>query len=809
MNGMIRLKKLQISGFRGARYPIVTDLTGSGKSIAIFGENATGKSTITDAIEWFFRDRVEHLWREDCKEDSLRNVDIDDKEDAVVGLVFNRDELSGEKILRKKGENLIVEETNKTKEYKDYIGTASQERIVLRTAYLQEFINKRKGEKRKEIADIIGYEALIDFRNVLQSTLNALEKDTEYTTAKKNLDTVKAKLLKLSGKVITKEQELYTKANDLIKIYKLKTTVIDEKSYKESIEELKTKIAQHEKAERKQKLDSFKTACDDLKIAVQNSQVSESKFLDPYRKLIRNKEKIKHLDLEQFLSKGKEILDKGQTEPSKCPFCGSSPVDLEHVKKEVEKRIQELKAVRKEFLVTKSAKDDWVSDLNEVDRRCRDLERKWKSIDVASGLAKCVPDCAISVKSLVMQVEDRFQKYQSIPDDGDRKTIIRKLITAIGLEVQTTEKKVKALELTKEESAILDTIQSLNDLKTAFADYRGFAKAKKSFEKQLKTLDKIKENFISVQNEAFQNILDVMSKDIRDYYLYLHPPKHESVDDVKLRIVGEEGIEFEYLFHGKRTYPPMKYLSESHLNSLGLALFLASVKLFNEESNFFVLDDVVTSFDAGHRLRLIRLLQEKFKDWQIILLTHERFWFDMIKKELAATGWIIKEVNWSPENGIQLKAAASDLRELISFKLSQGHDVANDMRTLLEKLLKEICNSLEVKLAFRYNDRNEERMVGELLSELRRTLNEKNTSIKDNPIFKQIETSNLLGTTGSHDRPKTFSKGDIGTALEDIDKFEALFRCPKCGVLVSKERFIEIEKKVTCKCGSVSIDWKG
>ena len=48
------------------------------------------------------------------------------------------------------------------------------------------------------------------------------------------------------------------------------------------------------------------------------------------------------------------------------------------------------------------------------------------------------------------------------------------------------------------------------------------------------------------------------------------------------KIAGEEGIEFEYYFHGEPTSPPMKYLSESHLNSLGIALFLASVKLFNK-----------------------------------------------------------------------------------------------------------------------------------------------------------------------------------------------------------------------------------
>ncbi len=253
----------------------------------------------------------------------------------------------------------------------------------------------------------------------------------------------------------------------------------------------------------------------------------------------------------------------------------------------------------------------------------------------------------------------------------------------------------------------------------------------------------------------------------------------------------------------------MKYLSESHLNSLGVALFLASVKLFNKESNFFVLDDVVTSFDTGHRLRLLRLLEEEFKDWQILLLTHERHWFEMIKKELAPLGWILSQVNWDHENGVQLSGVPEDLRKLISLKRSQGHDVENDLRTLLEKILQEICFDLQVKTAFCYNDRNEDRMVGELLSELRRTLNEKAPVLKDHPIFKQIDTSNLLGTIGSHDSPKETSKGDIDVALEDIEKLEALFRCEQCKHLVSRQHFIKSEKKITCKCGAQGIDWKG
>ena len=801
---MVRIRKITISGFRAARYPLPLDLTGSCRSVAIFGENASGKSTITDGIEWFFYDKVEHLWREDCKEDALRNIHLDDKDDALVSLDLSNKQLSGEKRLSKK---LAELESNKTQEFKEYKKRAASERLVLRTAYLTEFINKRKGEKRKELADIIGYQALIEFRGVIVAGLNSLEKDTDYAYAKKNQPVAQGKLMKLAGTVLVSEDELFTKANELVKRFKPKVKVADDESYSQCIEELKEKIGQQEKARKQLNLGELKKACEILSRAVKAATDSKDKFLQPYSGLVKNKEEIKLLDIEQFLSRGKDILDRKLSEPNKCPFCGSK-ADLDHVKEEVAKRIRELESIRVEFERTTSAKDQWLFDLREVTRVSAEVERKWAGLEVTPEFVSLVKNTGTKALALTMSVEERFRHYQDIREEPEEKETAKRLVASLEARMKRADDEVKALELTKEESAIVETIQALNDMKSAFGEYWKSTKTKQAFEKQIKTLAKIKDEFIKVQNTAFEDVLGLMSEDISNYYISLHPPKRENVDNVKLRIVGEEGIEFEYSFHGKTTYPPMKYLSESHLNSLGLALFLASVKLFNKENNFFVLDDVVTSFDAGHRVRLLRLLKDEFKDWQILLFTHERHWFEIIKKELASAGWIIREVDWDRENGVQLRGVPADLRGLIELKRSQGHDVANDVRTLLEAVLKEICHSLQVKMAFRYNERNEERMAGEMLSELRGTLNDKAPTLKDHPIFEQIETANLLGTKGSHDRPKEISKGDIDVALEDIDKLEPLFRCEECDHLVSRERLNEPERKITCKCGKKGIDWK-
>src|SRR6266851_7789548 len=96
---MVLLRRIEIAGFRGAIGPLLVDLSSGCRSIAVFGENATGKSSLTDAVEWFYTERVDHLWRENCKESALRNALIDDKLSSTVALEFNKATLNCKKSL--------------------------------------------------------------------------------------------------------------------------------------------------------------------------------------------------------------------------------------------------------------------------------------------------------------------------------------------------------------------------------------------------------------------------------------------------------------------------------------------------------------------------------------------------------------------------------------------------------------------------------------------------------------------------------------------------------------------------------------
>ena len=209
---MTKLQKIHISGFRGVRYDLPIEFGKSCESMAIFGENAAGKSTITDAVEWFFTDRVDHLWKEDCKEEALRNVHLAEEDTATVSLQFSNDALSCTKSINKA---LNAKNSNISVEFNAYRAKSSLERIVLRTFDLIHFVDKSKGDKRKEVADIIGYEALVAFRDLVQKAESTLQKEGDYIHAKKSQDDVKAKIIKLSGGLLSNENELFHKATQI------------------------------------------------------------------------------------------------------------------------------------------------------------------------------------------------------------------------------------------------------------------------------------------------------------------------------------------------------------------------------------------------------------------------------------------------------------------------------------------------------------------------------------------------------------------------------------------------------------------
>ena len=336
---------------------------------------------------------------------------------------------------------------------------------------------------------------------------------------------------------------------------------------------------------------------------------------------------MSQLNIAQFLGAGRIVIEAGHFSEQQCPFC-LTPYELEKLRVEVGTRIEKVAQILGKYEEAGTLKAAFIQAANSLIAICRRLAGDYGDLEKFKTLTTEAAKSIDTLNTWMTATNNGFSNFQPIMLSRQNADAINAFAALVKSQATVAKNESEALELSEQERRLVETIEQVGELKKQFGQYQKNTMIIQAFEEQILSLAAIFERFVPVQNAALQTVLDKISKDVGTYYTALHP--NENVDKVRLTIMGEEGIEFEYQFHGTTTFPPMKYLSESHLNSLGICVFLASAKLFNSASWFLVLDDIVTSFDLGHRRRLLRLIKERFGDWQIVLLTHERLWFDLI-----------------------------------------------------------------------------------------------------------------------------------------------------------------------------------
>jgi hypothetical protein len=90
------------------------------------------------------------------------------------------------------------------------------------------------------------------------------------------------------------------------------------------------------------------------------------------------------------------------------------------------------------------------------------------------------------------------------------------------------------------------------------------------------------------------------------------------------------------------------FLNEARLSAIAIAIYLAGLLISVPGTSPFpkllVLDDVLVGLDMANRLPVLSILAEYFADWQIILLTYDRVWYEMVQVDLDAV--YLRTDNW-------------------------------------------------------------------------------------------------------------------------------------------------------------------
>lgn len=173
-----------------------------------------------------------------------------------------------------------------------------------------------------------------------------------------------------------------------------------------------------------------------------------------------------------------------------------------------------------------------------------------------------------------------------------------------------------------------------------------------------------------------------------------------------------------------RTYPqplrrPQFFLNEARQSALALAIYLGSRLACTQGApatapKLLVLDDLLIGLDQSNRLPVLNVLRDHFADWQIILLTHDRTWFEMARAHLEpASDWAYLELHDGSDGAgpatpiVRLVAPTAPDQALDQAQrfLNDGHlaAAATYARTAFELGLRQWAEKGSIKLRFRNN----------------------------------------------------------------------------------------------------------
>jgi recombinational DNA repair ATPase RecF len=260
------------------------------------------------------------------------------------------------------------------------------------------------------------------------------------------------------------------------------------------------------------------------------------------------------------------------------------------------------------------------------------------------------------------------------------------------------------------------------------------------------------------------------------------------------RKIRGQKIAFTLEQRGEEVTDPHHLLNEARQSGLALALYLAGRCLASrtmqpDTPKLMVLDDVLVGLDQSNRLPMLDLLKAEFGDWQIVLLTHDRVWFEMARAHLPEADWAGLEMfegvdaagNTHP---IQrplnnFDAVGGNLQTARDF-LAANHEKAAAVhaRMAFEQVLKKFCARKSVPVPFRDDPRH--MTTADLLDGMKRWLLDPGRAAQNGalqPKIVDVEAARRVVLNAfSHSTPVTLARAEIENAIDIVEALHAELR---------------------------------
>jgi ABC-type Mn2+/Zn2+ transport system ATPase subunit len=471
------------------------------------------------------------------------------------------------------------------------------------------------------------------------------------------------------------------------------------------------------------------------------------------------------------------LFAEGATIPDDCPVC-NTPVSAtaagsaKGVRDHLSKHLSELA----DYAAAKKTRDDARTAANKAQTQL---------LALLPGLTNLLGAAEAQLKTDLGAYRSALATWPKAdaPASADIAAAIAQLTTTLASAIDDIESKqgdhtyIKAkakldrlLQLDEERALAHRTLEELSSLCDGLNAQATFISGE--IRKKVQALlDKLQ----IPMNAIYQAIQGAGAKPIR-----LELPGEDDANQQRLNLVVD--------FATNRTgVQPAGYLSDSQIHSVALALRLAAIQQFNTAAPIIALDDVVTSYDADHRRTIAALLATSFRNFQILIATHDERFFNYLKDQMEAKAWQYSRITGlDPAFGPQF-ADHMVTDQMIEARWDQGLSGANEMRQAEEEWLLGISREFGVNVRIRPLERAYSYERSELASALAGFLKDAKLIpplvAGVNNRFLTSLASGTIENFGSHFQEMPYGDGSIGDEKARWAEFKAFrshFACNKC-----------------------------
>lgn len=709
---MPRIRRLDLQGFRGVRQSV--GLLFEGKSVLLFGENGTGKSSFVDALEKLLAGRVSTL---DGRAQALsserhgphiRNgghplliaMSFDDPDSTVFDLQSHEENLST--VLR------------------DYLKGARENLYILRRRQVLDFIDSQPRERYDLLRPFLPLGGIEAMEEALRQARDRA--DSEAGSAIQEVSRLTQDLHRLFGSGMLSQEPAEAEViravgGELAAVGQPQITAIAQ--LVASIARLTDALAPFGDLSRHSRLANGIQAMEELGEAIPPTLTMT--LLTTLDTLHKREAREARIFYEGVLEQGSRWISEELRDT--CPLC-EQPIEAERI---VARTRERLTAMRE------------ILDLRQEARRALESARQaiWSAIEATERAGARVR---------VLAEEERAGALEAI-------AAVRDVLEAVGEELRSDHATLNIEALRNHsvrvapESPLMEGLTRCRDvLRTRLSSLpspqaaqkllslrerlerlsqiwpevcRAQASAKEAAERQ-RAARTIYEDAQSARKEEVQSLFDELSREINDLYVRLHPEESHGGVRLEVREAVQGSVNLRADFYDRQSEDPRAYYSDAHLDTLGLSIFLTLRRWYRKQRPGFdlmVLDDVLTSVDTAHSVRLSEILLSEFRDYQVLLTTHDRIWFEHLRDIQARCGVAQAFVNkvihkWTIDEGPDLREP-EDEREAIDRLIADGsaEEIAVMGGRLLEHILQEMRYALRLSVQAK---RSEQYEIGEL-----------------------------------------------------------------------------------------------